>query len=102
MSALPKTLNVTPLSRAKIRRDVERAAELQALIAPLVAELDLIKDSFKAIGDGVYLGREHKVLVTTGPRTSLDSTKVKARLSPADYVQCVVVCDVTRVVIKEV
>lgn len=102
MSALPKTPSVSNISRAKIRRDVERAAELQALIAPLVAELDLIKDSFKALGDGTYLGREHKVLVTTSPRTSLDSTEVKARLSPADYVQCVVVRDVTRVLIKEV
>lgn len=97
MSALP-----TPISRARVRRDVERAAELAALIKPLANELDAIKASFKALGDGEYNGASHKIVVVTNPRTSLDMAEVKARLEPADYVECVVVNDVTRVLIKEV
>lgn len=102
MSALPKTAAVSPISRARARRDIERAAELIALIKPLTEELDAIKAAFKALGDGEYKGANHKIVVVTSPRTSLDMTEVKARLAPADYIECVVVNDVTRVLVKGV
>lgn len=102
MSALPKTAAVSPISRARARRDIERAAELIALIKPLTEELEAIKDTFKALGDGEYKGASHKIVVVTSPVTRLDSAEVKARLTPADYVQCVVVNDVTRALVKGV
>ena len=102
MSALPKSAAVSPISRARARRDIERAAELIALIKPLTEELEAIKAEFKALGDGEYKGANHKIVVVTSPRTSLYMTEVKARLAPADYVECVVVSDVTRVLVKGV
>ena len=99
MSAVLKS--PTPITRARVRRDVERAAELARLIKPLADELDAIKAAFKALGDGEYKGADHKIVVVTSPRTGLDMAEVKARLAPADYVECVTVSDVTRVLIKE-
>jgi hypothetical protein len=97
MSAQVKS--ITP---AIVRRDVERAAHLAALIREATTELDAIKAKYKDAGDGEYLGREHKLIVSTTSRTTLDSAEVKARLSPADYAQCLVTNEVTSVRIKEV
>ena len=90
------------ISRAAVRRDVERMAELEAAVRPLLEELDALKAAFREMGDGEYVGKTHKVVVSTSARAILDSAEVKARLSPADYVACTVVREVTRVTVKEV
>lgn len=93
---------VKPFTPAVIRRDVERAAELAATIRAAEKELEAIKAKYKAEGDGEYLGRDHKLVVSTGSATRLDQAEVKARLAPAEYVQCVVTSEVTRVLIKDI
>ena len=98
---MTRTNTVHSFSAAQQRRAVERAAELALQIKTLTSELDAIKADFKALGDGEYIGKDHKIAVVTSSVARLDQQEVKARLSPADYVQCVSVSDVTRVLIKE-
>jgi len=92
---------VRNITRAVIRRDVERMAEIEATVRPLLEELDALKAKFREMGDGEYLGKTHKVVVNTSARVTLNSAEVKARLSPADYAACTIVKEVTRVVVKE-
>lgn len=99
---MSNTNTVVSLTPTRIRNAVERAAELNARIHGLQEELDEIKATFKSMGDGTYLGRDHVIQVTTAGRTSMDMAEVKARLTPADFVECVVVTEVTRVTIKGV
>lgn len=67
---------------------IDRALELQALIAPLAAEFDAIKEAVKAEGDGLYTGRLAEIEVTTTETCSLDTKKVKALLTPAQITAC--------------
>ena len=67
---------------------IDRALELQALLAPLAAELDAIKEAVKAEGDGLYTGRLAEIEVTTTETCSLDTKKVKALLTPAQITAC--------------
>jgi hypothetical protein len=67
---------------------IDRALELQALIAPLAAEFDAIKEAVKAEGDGLYAGRVAEIEVTTTETCSLDTKKVKALLTPAQITAC--------------
>ena len=90
------------VNRTAIRRDVERVAEIVTIIRPLLEELDALKAKFREFGDGEYLGKDHKIVVSTATRVSLDTAKVKARLAPADYAVCTVTKNVTSVLVKEV
>jgi len=92
----------TSFSQARTRKAVERAAYLQHHINRSLAELDAIKASFKAQGDGDYLGTGHRITVTTSQATRLDSGLVKAALSPGQIVACSTTSEVTRVLIKEI
>lgn len=67
---------------------IDRALELQALIAPLAAELDAIKEAAKAQGVGLYTGRLAEIEVTTTETCTLDTKKVKALLTPAQITAC--------------
>ena len=67
---------------------IDRALELQALIAPLAAEFDAIKEAVKAEGDGLYAGRLAEIEVTTAETVTLDTKKVKALLTPAQITAC--------------
>jgi hypothetical protein len=67
---------------------IDRALELQALIAPLAAEFDAIKEAVKAEGDGLYVGRLAEIEVTTAETCTLDTKKVKALLTPAQITAC--------------
>ena len=68
---------------------IDRALELQALIAPLAAEFDAIKEAVKAEGDGIYAGRLAEIEVTTTETCTLDTKNVRddvlncARAPPA-------------------
>ncbi len=92
----------TSLSQARIRRAIERAAYLQHHINRSLAELDGIKASFKAQGDGEYLGTGHRLTVTTSVVTRLDTSLVKSVLTPAQIVACTATSEVTRVLLKEI
>ena len=76
------------LSTKKIKALVDRAAELDALVGPLAAELKAIKDALKAEGDGTYKGSAYDLIVATTDTTTLDSAKVKATLTPAQLIEC--------------
>jgi hypothetical protein len=89
-------------TQAKQRRAVERAAELQSIISTASRELDDIKALFRGLGDGEYLGKTNKIVVVTSSAARLDQAAVKARLLPKDYLECVVVNESTRVLIKHV
>lgn len=67
---------------------IDRALEIQALIAPLAAELDAIKEAVKVEGDGLYAGRVAEIEVTTAETCTLDTKKVKALLTPAQITAC--------------
>lgn len=70
------------------KRLIDRAFELEALIAPLAAELDAIKAAVKAEGDGLYAGRLAEIEVATSATCTLDTKKVKALLTPAQITAC--------------
>ena len=67
---------------------IDRALELEALLAPLAAELDAIKAAVKAEGDGTYTGRLAEIEVSTTETVTLDTKKVKALLTPAQITAC--------------
>lgn len=67
---------------------IDRALELQALIAPLAAELDAIKEAAKAQGDGLRVGVLAEIEVTTTETCTLDNKKVKAILTPTQIAAC--------------
>ena len=67
---------------------IDRALELEALLAPLAAELAAIKEAVKAEGDGLYTGRLAEIEVTTAETVTLDTKKVKALLTPAQITAC--------------
>ena len=92
----------TTLSQAQARRAIERAAYLQHHISRSLAELDAIKTSFRALGDGQYDGSAHRLTVTTSTSTRLDARLVRGCLTPAEITDCSVHADVTRVTIKEI
>lgn len=98
---MSKSNTVVSFSAAAQRRAIERAAWLTSKIRELDSELGDIKAAFKALGDGTYVGKDHKIVVSTTDRTSLDQSEVKARLSPADYVQCITVKPVTTALVKD-
>jgi len=80
---------------------IDRAAELQALIAPLEAELDAIKTACKAEGDGTFDGNQYELIVATSPTVSLDSKLVKGILTPAQISECSRTSKRTTVKIRE-
>jgi len=90
------------LTQARIRKQVERAAYLQHHINKASAELDALKAVFKGLGDGIYHGTGHKVVVTSGPVTRLDNRLVKGILTPGEIVACSTTTISTRVLINEV
>jgi hypothetical protein len=102
MNAILKTkpATVADLSAARVRKLVERAAELESLMAPLKAELDEIKDFFREQPLDTYQGKTHKIVVSLVSSTRLDLDAVKGRLSPADYVDCTYIQATTRVQVK--
>lgn len=67
---------------------IDRALELQALIAPLEAELDAIKAAARDAGDGTYTGAVAEISVSTGTSTSLVTALVKGVLTPAQIAAC--------------
>ena len=67
---------------------IDRALELEALLAPLAAELAAIKEAVKAEGDGLYAGRLAEIEVATSTTCTLDTKKVKAILTPAQITAC--------------
>ena len=67
---------------------IDRALELEALLAPLAAELDAIKAAVKAEGAGLYTGRLAEIEVSTAETVTLDTKKVKALLTPAQITAC--------------
>jgi hypothetical protein len=91
MSAVLKQ-NVVSITPARLRKQVDRYITLAAQIKALETEASELKAAFK--------GTERSVAVSTSPVTRLDAGEVKARLTPAQYVDCVVINDVTRVTIK--
>ena len=92
----------TTLSAARTRKLVERAAYLQHHIHRMSLELDALKNDFKGLGAGLYLGTGHKVTVTAAQAVRLDSALVRACLSPAEIRACTTTTTVTRVLIKEI
>jgi hypothetical protein len=75
---------VTTLSTLRQRNLIDRAVALKAIIDGAKDELDEILDTFKALGDNEYQGRDgHKVLVYSAERITLDSKTVKGFLTPA-------------------
>ena len=94
------TNSIFQISAARVRREVDNLVALQLQIKTLEAKASVIKTALKTLGDGFYEGSEHTAQVVTGPVSRLDTAAVKARLSPAQYVECVVTSDVTRVLIK--
>lgn len=67
---------------------IDRLAQLEAQIADLKAEADIIKDEIKARGDGVYAGIEYVVEVATTATATLDQKAIKAILEPAQIIAC--------------
>lgn len=67
---------------------IDRALELETLLAPLAAELDAIKAAVKAEGAGLYAGRLAEIEVSTAETVTLDTKKVKALLTPAQITAC--------------
>jgi hypothetical protein len=99
MSAVLKS-SVVSITPARLRKQVDKYITLAAQIKALETEASELKAAFKAYGDGVYKGTDRSVAVSTSPVTRLDAGEVKARLTPAQYIECVVINDVTRVTIK--
>lgn len=102
MNAVLKPTPIVNLTAARIRKQVERAAYLQAHIRAATEELDGIKALFRRAGDGEYLGSAHRLVVATSHVTRLDLALVKSRLTPAEYLACCATSDVTRVLVQEV
>ncbi len=89
---------------AKIRitkKLIDRAGELEALIAPLAAELAEIKASVKERGDGAYLGHYYTIEVSTSQVTALSAKLAKAVLTPAQIEACSTTSDRTRVSVRD-
>lgn len=80
---------------------IDRAAELEALIAPLAAELDAIKTACKANGPGTYDGNRFALEVATSTTATLDTKLVKGLLTPAQIASCTKAGTRTTVKIRE-
>lgn len=74
-----------------ITKNVDKLGALNAKIAALQAEAELIKTGLRAIGAGEYYGKTFKAVVTERESSRLDTKKVKALLSPAQIVECMAV-----------
>lgn len=93
-------LNVKPIAPARLRKQIERFAELKAAARAIEDELDELKEIFTDLGDGTYEGKVHKVIVTTSEVARLDNKLVKSVLTPAEIVACTVTSVQVRIVDK--
>lgn len=81
---MPQT--ITKLSTRRLANLADSAGALSAEIARLTSQLDAIKGTLKDNGDGDYIGKTYKVVVTTSTRTGLDTAIVKGFLTPAEII----------------
>ncbi len=65
------------------KRDLEKLAALNAEIAELTSEAELIKRKLKEAGPGTYTGGKFKAVVSEATTERLDTALVKKLLAPA-------------------
>ena len=93
-------MGVTQLNEFAVAKAVDQAGLLKAKIAGLEAELNEILTALKLEGDGEYVGKKFKVVVSTYEKAGLDSKVVKGLLTPAQLVEATKVSVVTTAAVK--
>ena len=94
--------NVIPLTDRQQVRLIDQAGALAAQIRTLSKQLDEIKDIFKESGDGVYEGKQYKVIVNTFDKQTFDSGAAKALMTAGQIVACTKTATQTTTCIKEI
>jgi hypothetical protein len=61
-------------------KDLDRLGLLQAQIAELTEQAEILKDAFKNAGEGKYVGDLYKATVTMSPRNVVDYKTLVADL----------------------
>lgn len=86
------TTATTPRTKSTRKVDlpgkVDQLGVLNAQIAALSKEADAIKAALKASGNKEVSGRLYRAVISTSTRTTLDSEKVKAILTPQQIIDC--------------
>lgn len=95
-------MTIAVLSHSVFRRltaQVDKLGELNAQIAELQDLADTIKNELKASGFDVIEGTLFKCAISTVVRSTLNSGRVKAMLSPAQIAACTDITQSVRLVV---
>lgn len=84
-----------------IRKTIDQYASIALQIRELQDQLESLRPSILALGEGPHAGKEHEVNVIHQIRASLSTTLAKSVLTPAEIAACTVVSDVTTVRINK-
>jgi len=79
---------ITLVRMRQLSRSVDKLAGLNARIAKLQAEAELIKADLKGSGMSEIVGQKHRAVISVRNRCSLDAEKVKALLTPKQIASC--------------
>jgi ribosomal protein S10 len=94
--------NVIPLTDRQQVRLIDQAGAMAAQIRTLQKQLDEIKEIFTESGDGVYEGKQYKIVVNTFERRALDAAAAKAVMTAAQLELCIKGSIVTTTSVKEI
>ena len=82
------TVIPTDRTQRTLGENVDRLGELNAQIRTLTDKADAIKAKLIASGFHVIDGRVFRATISTSERTTLDTARVRATLTPAQIVAC--------------
>jgi hypothetical protein len=72
----------------QLSRSVDKLASLNAKIAKLQGEAELLKIDLKSSGMTEIVGKKHKAVISERETCRLDAAKAKAMLTPAQIAKC--------------
>lgn len=80
MNSVTSKIVSDAVSQSAQMKDLDRLGLLQAQIAELTEQAEILKDAFKNAGEGKYVGDLYKATVTMSPRNVVDYKTLVADL----------------------
>jgi len=84
MNSVTSKIVSEAVSHSAQMKDLDRLGLLQAQIAELTEQAEILKDAFKNAGEGKYVGDLYKATVTMSPRNVVDYKTLIADLNVSD------------------